>query len=126
MNRNLPALTFAVILACAPAAIAQNREVPELLPLQKQYEAQVKGIVDLPFQIALRDLNQKYSAALEREVRAAQQRGRLNDVLPFAAEKARADKDEGIPETDDAATPASLKQMRTGYRASFSKLIAEK
>jgi len=115
----------AAVVAQAPAPPAAPPAVtlpPELTTLQQQYDKllveRVTGIYDAD----VAKLNTGYLAGLDRAAATAQSAGELDTVLALTAEKKRLEAKQPVPATDDAGTPAALKNLRTIYRTSLAKL----
>lgn len=122
----------------SPAAPAVTLP-PELTTLQQQYDKllveRVTGIYDAD----VAKLNAGYLAGLDRAAAAAQSAGQLDTVLAIQKEKKLvqgggvANSPSGsrdlaspapsaVPATDDEKTPEALKNLRTIYRTSLTKL----
>ncbi|MBK8037449.1 MAG: hypothetical protein IPK22_09985 [Verrucomicrobiaceae bacterium] len=108
---------FACLLA--PAASAQST----LPALQQSYEKAVADKATAPHLAAVAELNQKYSAAIDRLTTAATQAGDLDTALALREEKSRLLPEGSLPE-DSETTPAALKAARATYRQQVAALQA--
>ena len=66
-------------------------------------------------------MNTKFTAALDNAASAAQQAGRLDDILAIQEDKKRLGEKLPVPD-DDEKTPDALKKLRAIYRAELKKL----
>lgn len=105
---------------------AQEKMVPELAPLQADYDAKSNAQVIQPYENAVADLRAKYLATLENTRASAQKSGKLDEALAYKAEVESVTATKSVPATDDASTQDSLKKLRTSYRTAVSKLSQEK
>jgi predicted secreted Zn-dependent protease len=69
-------------------AIAQERSVPELEVLMQQYAADVQLSAGAKYENGISELNRSYSSALDRALKAAQNKGDLEEALAFKNELA--------------------------------------
>ena len=106
----------------ANSSYSQTAALPELAELQSKYDEKVRLDVLHPHELVAADLNAKFAAALERAQEAAQKAGNLDDAVVFKTEKEAVLAGKYMPPQDDAKTPASLKTMRSTYRAALGKL----
>ncbi|MFN0080836.1 MAG: hypothetical protein ACKVY0_30580 [Prosthecobacter sp.] len=106
----------------APAAPPTAPLPAELTTLQQQYDKllveRVTGIYDAD----VAKLNTGYLAGLDRAAATAQSAGELDTVLAIQEEKKLIAAKQPLPATDDAKTPEALKNLRTIFRTSLTKL----
>lgn len=112
----LVALTF-----LTQVGTAQDRIVPELETLKKEYASLVQT-ADGPHLAVVAELDKKYLARLEREQEAAQQAGNLDGAVAIRAEKKTLAAGGSVPAGDDDKTPGVLRKMRAAYRAEIARL----
>jgi len=117
--------TICLCLLVATFANAQERNIPELEVLLKQYAADVQLGAGAKYQSAFTELNQKYAAALERALKAAQDGGGLEAALALKNEATLISGGGSVPISDEGA-PAALKNLRVVYRQSAARLEQEK
>lgn len=110
------------LLLIAGSATAQTTSIQEAAELQAKFEEKVRLEVLRPHELAVKDLNAKFAAALERAQEAAQSAGNLDEALAVKGEKEAALAGGYTPALDDAKTPASLKTMRSTYRTALARL----
>lgn len=115
-----------VLLVIANCASAQTTSIPEAAEVQAKYAEKVRLEVLRPHELAVADLNAKFAAALERAQEAAQKAGSLDEAFAIKGEKDAALAGGYTPALDDAKTPASLKTMRSTYRAALARLELER
>jgi hypothetical protein len=113
-------------LADIHAQDVQEKVVPELVPLQADYDSKSKAQVIQPYENAMADLNAKYLAGLENSRASAQKSGKLDEALAYKAEIESVVATKSVPSTDDAGTQDGLKKLRSAYRAAAGKLSQEK
>ncbi len=101
---------------------AQMAAIPEVGELQSKYEEKVRLDVLRPHELVVADLNAKFATALERAQESAQKAGNLEDAFAIKTEKETVLSGKYMPPQDDAKTPASLKTMRSTYRAALARL----
>ena len=106
----------------ANSSDSQTAAIPEAAELQAKYEEKVRLDVLRPHELVVADLNAKFATALERAQETAQKAGNLDDAVVIKAEKEAALSGKYMPPQDDAKTPASLKTMRSTYRAALARL----
>ena len=94
---------------------------PELTVLRQQYEQSYAERVITVHEASVSALNVKFTAALDTASTAAQQAGKLDDVLAIQEDKKRLAENLAIP-ADDEKTPETLKKLRTIYREQVRKL----
>ena len=126
MKRTLAPIAFSLVFFAALVTKAQEKSIPELDQLNARFDAQVRVEVEQSFQKAMTQMDENYLTALNRELAAAQQSGKLSEVQPFQGEKERVERGEAIPEQDDLATPTTLKKLRAVHRSALSKIKADK
>src|SRR3954464_13559427 len=90
--------------------------------LKKQFEEKVKLEVQQPYDLAVVDLNVKYTAALDRSLQSAQQAGKLEDAVAIKNEKEAVALGKGVPAADDDKTAPVLKQLHETYRSTLSSI----
>ncbi len=110
------------IPATPPSAAPQTPLPPELTALQQQYDKLLVERVTGLYDADVAKLNAGYLAGLDRAAATAQSAGELDTVLALTAEKKRLEAKQPVSATDDAGTPAALKNLRTIYRTSLAKL----
>lgn len=118
-------LRITIVLAAALFAsglFAQTAPIPEVAEVQAKFDEKVRLEVLRPHELAVADLNAKFAAALERAQEAAQKAGNLDEAVAIKGEKEAALAGSYTPALDDAKTPASLKTMRSTYRAALGRL----
>lgn len=113
-------------LAAIHAQDVQDKVVPELAPLQADYDSKSQAQVIQPYEKAIADLNAKYLATLENSRASAQKAGKLDDALAYKAEIDSVVASKSVPSTDDADTQEGLKKLRSAYRTAAGKLSQEK
>lgn len=114
-----------IVLAAALFAsrlFAQTASIPEVAEVQAKFDEKVRLEVLRPHELAVADLNAKFAAALERAQESAQKAGNLDEAVAVKGEKEAALAGRYTPALDDAKTPASLKTMRSTYRAALGRL----
>jgi hypothetical protein len=85
---------------------------------QAAYQRDIAG----PFQNAVAELRRQYLASLAPPLAAATQAGRADEAAAWTAEREAMTSGEGVPATDDPATPNTLKALRKNYREQFARL----
>lgn len=115
-----------LFLSALTAVHAQEKGVPELVPLQADYDSKSKAQVMQPYENAVADLNAKFLATLENSRASAQKAGKLDEALSYKAEIDSIVATKSVPASDDATTPDGLKKLRSSYRAAAGKLSQEK
>jgi serine/threonine protein kinase len=110
----------------APAAVPTSSD-PRLAQLEAGFKARYEADAQKPFLAALAALNQSYVAnGIARARAAAQAKGALAEVTTLDAEKTRIQNNEPLPPADLETLPASLKSLRTTYRAAYAKIETER
>ncbi|MBP9224730.1 MAG: hypothetical protein KBF76_12730 [Verrucomicrobiales bacterium] len=97
---------------------------PELTILRQQYEKAYVERVTAPFEASEVELNDKYSAGLDRAITEAKKAGNLQDIIAIEAEKKRLVDKIPIPEADLEDEPETLTRLRTIYRQQWSVISA--
>ncbi len=75
-----------------------------------------------PFEAGVAKLKEQYLAAVDANLTTLSKSGKIEEAVLFRDERVRFGLRDGVPDEDDAATPATLKQMRAAYRTQFAKL----
>jgi hypothetical protein len=119
-------LCSACLLALAFEKSVLAQDVPELIAVQAKIEAEVREKVEKPHEALVKDLQSRYSAAVDREQQAAEKAGKTDEALLLKAEKAALAAEQPIPSTDDEKTPVVLKKLRTTYRVALLRLERDK
>jgi hypothetical protein len=122
MGKSAAVVIAIAAIVFANCAYSQTAPIPEVAEVQAKYDEKVGLEVLRPHELAVADLNAKFAAALERAQEAAQKAGNLDDAFVFKTEKEAALSGQYMPPQDDAKTPASLKTMRSTYRAALGRL----
>ena len=121
---HLPFLVATILGAHLAKILAQ--EVPELVVIKAKIEAEVRDKVENPQDALVKDLQSRYTAAVEREQQAAEKAGKTDEALVLKAEKASLEAGKPVPTPDDEKTPLSLKKLRATYRVALLKLESDK
>jgi formylglycine-generating enzyme required for sulfatase activity len=125
-----PAKPAATVPKAAPPATSTPTPAPSLPPelaaLNTQFIALQQESVIAPFAADLAKLNSSYLGGIARKITEEQAAGHAADVLALEAEQKRITANQPVPETDAAATPASLKALRSIYRDALAKIIASR
>ncbi|MDZ4401138.1 SUMF1/EgtB/PvdO family nonheme iron enzyme [Prosthecobacter sp.] len=119
---NCRLLCFAFLVAKIAAAYAVS---PELAALQQQYAFAVAERVTIPYDVGVEALNAKFLTALSSAGDEAKKAGSLPEVLAIEEDKKRITGKRSLPDKDDETTPASLKKLRSVYRAESAKLAQQ-
>lgn len=98
---------------------------PRILQLEEAYAAAIAREVTTAHDQAVRALDEKYLAALERALEAATQAARLDDALALQAERKRLGDKAPLP-ADDTTAVEPLKPLRLTYRQSLAQLEAQR
>lgn len=93
--------------------------------LKSAFAAAVQNDASAAHELAVKDLNGKYAAALERAITSQTQAGKLDEALAVRAEKQLIDGQKALP-ADDADIAETLKPLRTTYRNTLAKLEADR
>lgn len=104
----------------------QEKIVPELAPLQADYDSKSKAQVIQPYENAIAELRAKYLASLENARVSAQKAGKLDEALAYKAEIESITATKSVPPTDDAGTQDGLKKLRAAYRTAAGKMTQDK
>ncbi|MDZ4402556.1 protein kinase [Prosthecobacter sp.] len=100
---------------------------PRIAQIESGFKTRHETDAQQPWLAAVAKLNQSYVAnGIGKARAAAQTKGSLYEVTLLDAEKAAIDKGEGVPAEDATDTPASLKALRSTYRAAHAKITAER
>jgi formylglycine-generating enzyme required for sulfatase activity len=118
----VPQATTPVATTPTPAASLP----PELAALNTQFIDLQQERVIAPFEAELAKLNSNYLGGIARKITEEQAAGHAADVLALETEQKRITTNQPVPETDAAATPASLKALRSIYRDALAKIIASR
>jgi hypothetical protein len=110
-----------MILSLLGFWITSSSRAAELAELNAKFGAKIKEVED-PFRRGVDELNQKYVAALERQQKAAQDAGQLDNALALRTEKDLVTSGRTVPEEDAKDTPEALKTMRATYRETYASL----
>jgi hypothetical protein len=105
---------------------AQEKTVPELAPLQADYDSKSNAQVIQPYENAVAELRVRYLATLENSRASAQKTGKLDEALAYKSEIESVSAKKPVPPTDDAGTLDSLRKLRAGYRSAVAKLSQDK
>lgn len=125
--KTIRAIIILLSSACVLTGIhAQEKVVPELAPLQADYDSKSNAQVIQPYEKAAADLSAKYLATLETSRASAQKAGKLDEALAYKAEIEAVTSTKSVPPTDDASTQDGLKKLRSAYRAAVGKLSQER
>jgi hypothetical protein len=117
-------LTFAILVGIThllSVATAQERKVPEYEAALIQHTEAVTSGSPGRLDQALNDLKANYLAALEREQKAAQNSGKLEEVLALKKEVENLKTGAEIIALD-STSPASLKKLRDVFERSASRI----
>ncbi|MFT5469211.1 MAG: hypothetical protein ACI8UO_004326 [Verrucomicrobiales bacterium] len=120
----IPAVTILIFLVWALNAIGEDRQIPEMKLITDAHASNVQIKVQAEYDAGVKDLNQKYKAALARALEVAQDGGKLEDALALKAEIARIDSED---EPAGSETPAAqLKNLRNIYEVGLARLERER
>jgi hypothetical protein len=119
-------LFFLTLMHGVTSIHAQERVVPELVPLQADFDLKSKAQVIQPYENAVADLNAKYLATLENSRASAQKSGKLNEALAYKAEIESVAAKKSVPAMDAANILIDLKKLRSAYRVSAVKLTQDR
>ena len=98
---------------------------PRIAQLEDAYAAAIERDAPLaPHLEAVKALDAKYAAALDRALDAATQTGNLDAALALRTEKKRLQDEDPLP-ADDKAVNEPLKPLRATYRSSLSQLTTQ-
>lgn len=104
---------------------AQSNDL-RLVQLEEAYAAAIEREIPLPAHLeAIKSLDTKYAAALDRALEAATKAGNLDAALALQNEKKRLQDETPLPEEDRDA-PEVLKPLRSTYRSALSQLNAQR
>lgn len=125
--KTIRTLVFALSTLRAFTCIhAEEKVVPEMSPLQADYDSKSNAQVIQPYDNAVAGLRARYLATLESSRASAQNSGRLDEAVAYKTEIDSVTEKKSVPPTDDAGTVDDLKKLRTSYRAALAKLSQEK
>jgi serine/threonine protein kinase len=102
-----------------PPPVAESEGAKRLRELDTSFHAALERDVLAVHRTALGDLNTKYIAALDRALSAAMTSAQLTEALALREEKQLISTQSPLPAEDAPDLPASLKTLRTTYRASL-------
>ncbi len=122
MGKSAALFTAIAVIVFANHSYSQTAAIPEVAELQAKYDEKVRLDVLRPHELVVADLNAKFATALERVQENAQKAGNLDDAISIKTEKEAVLSGKYMPPQDDAKTPASLKTMRSTYRAALARL----
>ena len=117
-----PAPAMPAATPAPPTPPPQSETAKWLANLESQWKATYEHDVVEPFEKGVADLKKQYAASLEPQLAAATQAKKLDDAAAFRGEGKRVAAGEDVPEKDESIVPATLKKLRTGYRASYAGL----
>jgi len=127
MKFSLPLLVPIVFILLGDVSNAQSASTANAASLQTIYEDKVRLEVLRPHELAVADLNTKFSAALDRAQETAQKAGNLGEAVAIKKEKEAVLAGGYSPSAaEDAQTPAGIKTLRTTYRNTLAKLELER
>jgi hypothetical protein len=122
----LIALLSIVFPCCVCGEPQTQRRNAEAAALQTQYDAKVKQDVQQPYEAEVVEVRTKYVASLQGMLEIAQRAGKLDEVLAMKKEMEAMALGRSVPDNDHPPIPASLKQLREGYRGSLARLEADR
>jgi hypothetical protein len=96
-----------------------------LIQLEEAYAAAVEREVTLPHLEAVKSLDAKYAAALDRALEGTTQAGNLDAALALRAEKKRVQDAAPLP-ADDKDVSEPLNTLRMTYRNTLSQLTTQR
>jgi sulfatase-modifying factor enzyme 1 len=111
-----------VLASSVHAAVTQMKEFDDLM---RQYGNDVQLSAGAIYQAGVGDLKQKYAAAVDRALNAAQEAGRLEDALACKTE-AKLIADGGDLSVEDVNLRPEVQKLRAIYRQSLARLEQEK
>lgn len=127
MKFSLPLLVPVVFILLGDVSNAQSASTANAASLQTMYEDKVSLEVLRPHELAVADLNTKFSAALDRALETAQKAGNLGEAVAIKKEKEAVLAGGYSPSAaEDAQAPADIKTLRTTYRNALAKLELER
>lgn len=120
-----------------PAAPAMTPDVPaapastdpisaKLANMEKTFLDAYEKQIGAGHKAAVADLNEKFTAALDRTIATVSQAGKLDEALALRNEKTLIGTSGTVPEEDAPDTPASLQALRKTYRATMATLLANR
>lgn len=126
MKSTCALLIFLTLMPQVTGIHAQERVVPELVPLQADYDLKSKAQAIQPYEIAVADLNAKYLAILENSRASAQKAGKLDEALAYKTEIESVVTTKSVPAMDDANIQMGLKKLRSAYRVSLGRVSQDR
>ena len=118
-------IRFLALLFLGTSLIHAQTGSPEIQKrldsLKQSYEAAVQRQITPSHESAIKALNAKYTAALDRFITTSTQAGKPEDAVALRDEKKRITTTLPLPETDDDA-PEVLRPLRSTYREQLSTL----
>jgi hypothetical protein len=105
---------------------AQDQVGAALSGVVARFDERYRVDVVQPFATGEITLNGRYVAALDQRREAAQKLGHLDEAIALKNEREQVLAGKPISDTDDDATPASLRDLRKTYRVSHSLLENER
>ncbi len=117
----LPSLATLPLHSQEAGSLVDSRIAHFEAELLTEYEENV----DRLFKANLRELDSKYSQALDRVLDQSVKAAKLDEAIAIREEKKRIDEATGVPTVDSPTDPQLLKQVRTTYRIERQKLEAE-
>lgn len=109
--------------AISSALQVMTAKDPKLSELHAAYEAARQRDVGNPHQEAVKALNGRYQAALDRALNETMQASKLDDALVIRDEKKRVEDNQPLPPAT-ASVPQVLKSLRETYRSALKALEA--
>jgi hypothetical protein len=95
----------------------------KLTALRTAYEVTYQGTAGDTYQAALKDLNAKYTATLDRALAETSRLGNLDDAVILRDERALIAANLPLPPVD-APVPGPLKELRQAYRGALAQVEA--
>jgi formylglycine-generating enzyme required for sulfatase activity len=117
----LPAKLLLGCLLLTTPALAEVTRVTEFDDLMRQYGNDVQLSAGAIYEAGVSELQQKYTAAIDRALKAAQEAGKLEEALAFKNE-AKLIADGGDPAAEDASLQPEVQKLRTIYRQTMARL----
>lgn len=102
--------------------LAQGATVNELDNLVSDFDEKIKE-VQSAFEQSVRELNDKYAAAVERQQLTSQEFGRLDEAIALRSEKEAVTSGKAVSTLDDKSTPEAVRRLRKSYRDSYAVLV---
>jgi hypothetical protein len=120
-----PAATPAATTTAAAKDTSAKSNDLRLIQLEEAYAAAVEREVTLPHLEAVKSLDAKYAAALDRALEGTTQAGNLDAALALRAEKKRVQDAAPLP-ADDKDVSEPLNTLRMTYRNTLSQLTTQR